>query len=262
MLARRIIPCLDVRNGVVVKGVGFQNLREAGDPVHLGCRYARMGADELVYLDITATINREKVKNRLVARLGRSLDIPFTVGGGIANRNDVRSLLRAGADKVSVNSAAVNRPRLIGELAGEFGSQCLVVAVDARRSGDGWEVMVNGGRVPTGRKVLDWAREAYERGAGEILLTVMDRDGSQRGYHLDLTRGVAEKVGCPVIASGGGGSRRHFFDVFSRTGASGALAAGIFHFDRLSIRDLKEYLSRCGIPVRMPGDIYPVNSVG
>jgi cyclase len=262
MLAKRIIPCLDVRDGAVVKGVGFRNLRNAGDPVHLGCRYARMGADELVYLDVIATVTHKKVKNRLVASLGRSLDIPFTVGGGIRNRKDVRALLLAGADKVSVNSAAVTNPMLINKLALEFGSQCLVVAIDARWAGGWWEVMINGGRGSTGREVLDWAGEANDRGAGEILLTVMDRDGSGKGFHLDLTRSVVQGVSCPVIASGGGGERRHFYDVFSRTGAAAALAAGMFHFNRETIPNLKKYLSRCGIPVRIPSGNYPMNSVG
>jgi len=252
MLAKRIIPCLDVVGERVVKGTGFRNLQVAGDPVRLGSRYAREGADELVYLDIAATKRRRKVRSRMVRQIAEHLEIPFTVGGGIDHPRDVAVLLNSGADKVTVNSAALTHPPLIDLLSREFGSQCLVVAIDAARSGRGWHVFIRGGTMDTGRDAVDWAREAFNRGAGEILLTSIDRDGRCSGYDLMLTREVVAVVNCPVIASGGGGRREHFFDVFYRAGADAALAARIFHYRRDNIRSLKNYLDKRSIPVRIP----------
>ena len=251
MLTKRIIPCLDVKNGRVVKGVSFVNLVDAGDPVACAEAYYRSGADELVLLDITASYEARKTMLSVVERVAETIFIPFTVGGGIGEVGDFTALLRAGADKVSVNSAAVARPALISEAAQKFGSQCVVCAIDAkRRAGGGFEVYVQGGRVPTGIDAVEWAAEAVARGAGEILLTSMDCDGQKSGYDVELTRAVSERVGVPVIASGGAGAPAHFFDAFDAGKADAALAASLFHFKELEIPALKEYLAGRGIPVR------------
>jgi cyclase len=251
MLAKRIIPCLDIKDGQTVKGVRFEDLRHAGDPVELAEAYARQGADELVFLDITATHEDRTTFAELVLRIARVLDIPFTVGGGISSVAQVETLLQAGADKVSINSAALRRPALIDELAGAFGSQCVVVAVDARpdETGD-WYCYLNGGRIPTTTKALAWIREAADRGAGEILLTSMAHDGTKEGFALELTRAVSELVSIPVIASGGAGTKEHFLDVFTKGAADAALAASVFHFGEIPIPILKQYLQAHGIPVR------------
>ncbi len=251
MLAKRIIPCLDIRDGMTVKGVRFEQLREAGDPVELAAAYARQNADELVFLDITATHEGRSTFSALVRRIARVLNIPFTVGGGIGSVAEVETLLQAGADKVSINSAAVRRPGLIDELARRFGSQCIAVATDARPENDGsWHVYLNGGRIATGRRALEWAREAADRGAGEILLTSMQHDGTKAGFALELTRSISESVPVPVIASGGAGEKQHFLDVFTTGKADAALAASVFHFGEISIPELKHYLHDHGISTR------------
>ncbi len=255
MLAKRIIPCLDVKDGRVVKGVRFVQLRDAGDPVEQAILYDTEGADELVFLDITASHERRDIVRHMVRRVADAVFIPFTVGGGLRTVEDIRDILVAGADKISINSAAVRRPELITQGAKRFGSQCIVVAIDARRvSGPDqaprWEVYINGGRIPTGRDAVAWAREAEDRGAGEILLTSMDRDGTQAGYDLELTRAVAEAVGIPVIASGGAGRPEHFYKALTEGGASAALAASLFHYRQLSISEVKAYLAEQGVPVR------------
>ncbi|GAB4257847.1 MAG: imidazole glycerol phosphate synthase subunit HisF [Saprospiraceae bacterium] len=250
MLAKRIIPCLDIRDGRTVKGVNFVNLRDAGDPVELAIRYAGEGADELVFLDITATHEKRKTLVELVRRIARHLYIPFTVGGGISTVEDVSALLDAGADKVSVNSAAVRNPALVGELARRFGSQCIVLAVDARATADGWEVYLNGGRLPTGIDAVEWIRQAVDLGAGEILLTSMDHDGVKKGFALELTRRVSELVPVPVIASGGAGAMEHFAEVFTEGKADAALAASVFHFGEIPIPALKSFLKNKNIPIR------------
>jgi len=250
MLTKRIIPCLDIKDGRTVKGTHFVNLRDAGDPVELGARYAEEGADELVFLDITATNEKRRTLGVLVDRIARQLNIPFTVGGGIAAVEDVRDLLELGADKISVNTAAFRRPALIQELAGEFGSQCVVVAIDAKRGADGeWYVHLNGGRTATDTRCADWACQAVEAGAGEVLLTSMDHDGAKQGFALDLTGRLAQMLPVPVIASGGGGQPAHFVEVL-QAGADAALAASIFHFREIAIPDLKEHLQQYGLPVR------------
>jgi len=257
MLARRIIPCLDVKDGRVVKGIRFCQLRDAGDPVEQARIYDAEGADELVFLDITASHERREIVADMVRRVADEISIPFTVGGGLRDVEDIRQILMAGADKVSINTAAVLRPELITEGARRFGSQCIVVAIDARRvagsSGGGsgaWEVYIHGGRTPTGRDAVAWAREAEERGAGEILLTSMDRDGTQDGYDLELTRAVASAVSIPVIASGGAGRPEHFYQALTEGLASAALAASLFHYRQLTIAGIKEYLAARGVPVR------------
>ncbi len=251
MLAKRIIPCLDIKDGRTVKGVNFVNLRDAGDPVELAARYAAEGADELVFLDITATHEGRKTFAELVHRIAQSINIPFTVGGGIGSVADVSVLLEAGADKVSINSAAVRNPILINELAKEFGSQCIVVAIDAKQEEGDWWVYLNGGRLRTELRALDWAVGAEYRGAGEILLTSMDHDGSKNGFAIELTRAVSERVGIPVIASGGAGKLAHFTEVFTEGKADAALAASIFHFGEIAVPDLKRYLRLKGIAVRI-----------
>ena len=252
MYAKRIIPCLDVKNGRVVKGVSFVNLRDAGDPVECAIAYDQKGADELVLLDITATHEGRGTMVEIVTRVANSIFIPFTVGGGISSVEDFTQLLRAGADKISVNSAAVRNPQLISDAAYKFGSQCVVCAIDAKRRGTGgWEVYLNGGRIPTGIDAVAWAMEAEQRGAGEILLTSMDCDGQKQGYDLALTRAVSERVGIPVIASGGTGAKAHFYDAFTQGKADAVLAASLFHFNEIPIRELKEYLGGRGVPVRM-----------
>ena len=252
MLTKRIIPCLDVTAGRVVKGVNFVNLRDAGDPVELAALYDREGADELVFLDITASSDGRAILLDVVRRTAEQVFIPFTVGGGLRTLEDIRAILAAGADKVSLNTAAVRDPELVARAAGRFGSQCVVVAIDARRAGPGrWEVYVHGGRTPTGIDAVAWARRVEELGAGEILLTSMDRDGTKDGYDLELTRAVAEAVGIPVIASGGAGTLEHLAQGLQEGRADAVLAASIFHFGEYSIRQAKEYLKSRGIPVRM-----------
>ena len=251
MLAKRIIPCLDVRDGRVVKGVNFVNIRDAGDPVELARFYSDQGADEIVFLDITATHEARKTVADVVERTAEQVFVPLTVGGGIRTLDDFRELLRAGADKISVNSAAVARPELITEAAERFGSQCVVLAVDARSRGDGtWEVVVAGGRKPTGLDLLEWVKKGETLGAGEILLTSMDADGTKAGFDLPMTKAVTEAVGIPVIASGGCGSLSHFAEVFEETGCDAALAASLFHFGELTVPQVKEYLRARDIPVR------------
>ena len=251
MYAKRIIPCLDVKNGRVVKGVSFVNIVDAGDPVECAIQYDRQGADELVFLDITASSDSRNITIDMVEKVANSIFIPFTVGGGIRSVDDFNALLRAGADKVSVNSAAVHRPELISEAAYKFGSQCVVAAIDAKRKGDGtWEVYINGGRKPMGIDAVQWAVECERRGAGEILLTSMDEDGQKKGYDLALTRAVSERVGIPVIASGGAGALEHFYDAFTEGKADAVLAASLFHFGEIPIPELKKYLNDKGISVR------------
>jgi imidazole glycerol-phosphate synthase subunit HisF len=250
----RIIPCLDVDAGRVVKGINFVGLRDAGDPVELAARYDAEGADELVFLDITASSDARDTMVEVARRTADEVFIPFTVGGGIRGVDDARRLLRAGADKVSVNTAAVDRPELIGELADEFGVQCVVVAIDGRRNADGgFEVYTHGGRTPTGLDAVEWARDAERRGAGEILLTSMDRDGTREGFDLPLTRAVAGAVGIPVIASGGVGSLDHLVEGVTEGGADAVLAASIFHFGEHTIREAKDVLGRAGVAVRPAG---------
>jgi cyclase len=251
MITKRIVPCLDVRDGRTVKGVNFVALRDAGDAVELGAEYARQGADELVFLDITATVENRPALRELVRRVAREIDIPFTVGGGVRAIEDARALLLAGADKVTVNSSAVRDPSLIDRLAGEFGSQCVVVAVDARQNGNGWTVTVDGGRTPTDRRAREWLREAEDRGAGEILLTSMDRDGTRDGFDIELTHMAASTLTIPVIASGGAGSPDHFKTAFIDGAADAALAASVFHFGDIMIPDLKNYLDQNNVTVRL-----------
>lgn len=251
MYAKRIIPCLDVKNGRVVKGMSFVNLVDAGDPVESAMQYDKQGADELVFLDITASSDSRNITIDMVEKVANSIFIPFTVGGGIRSVEDFNVLLRAGADKVSVNSAAVHRPELISEVAYKFGSQCVVAAIDAKRNGDSWEVYVNGGRTPVGMDAIEWAVKCEKLGAGEILLTSMDEDGQKKGYDIALTRAVSEKVNIPVIASGGAGALEHFYDAFTEGKADAVLAASLFHFGEIPIPELKKYLNEKGIPVRL-----------
>lgn len=252
MYAKRIIPCLDVKDGRVVKGVSFVNLKDAGDPVECAAAYDKQGADELVLLDITATHEGRSTMIDIVERVAKTVFIPFTVGGGIKTVDDFKDLLRAGADKISVNSAAVRNPELINDAAYKFGSQCVVCAIDAKRKEEGgWEVYLNGGRIPTGLDAVLWAREAEKRGAGEILLTSMDEDGRKNGYDIELTCTISEKVGIPVIASGGAGAKEHFYDALTAGKADAVLAASLFHFNELPIPVLKQYLKENKIPVRL-----------
>jgi imidazole glycerol-phosphate synthase subunit HisF len=250
MLKRRIIPCLDIKDGRTVKGVNFLNLIDAGDPVALARVYVEQGADELIFLDITATIENRKARAGLVDRIAAEINIPFTVGGGINTVEDVSVLIQAGADKVTVNSSAVKRPELISEIASQFGSQCVVVAIDTKLVDDEWIVYVNGGRTPTELRTNSWARRVEELGAGEILLTSMNNDGTKQGFSLEITGEVSRNLNIPVIASGGAGTMEHFRDVFFNTGCSAALAASIFHFGEIDIRDLKKYLKNENISVR------------
>lgn len=251
MLAKRIIPCLDIKDGQTVKGTNFVNLRQAGDPVELGKAYSEQGADELVYLDITASHEGRKTFTDLVKRIAAHISIPFTVGGGIHELADVDRLLNAGADKVSVNSAALRRPELVDEIARHFGSQVCVVAIDARQTPEGWKCYLNGGRVETERRLFEWAREVNERGAGEVLFTSMDHDGVKTGYANEALARLSEELTIPVIASGGAGRKEHFKEAFTEGKADAALAASVFHFGEIPLPDLKEYLRGEGIPVRI-----------
>ncbi len=250
MLKKRIISCLDIKDGRTVKGINFVGLRDAGDAVELAKRYVLEGADELVFLDITATVENRKTLTALVRRVAEEINIPFTVGGGISTLADAQAIIRAGADKVSLNTSAVEHPELITEIAGQFGNQCVVLAIDTKWVNGQWIVYVHGGRTPTPLRTLDWAREGEERGAGEILLTSMNNDGTKSGFAIDITRGVSEAVHIPVIASGGAGTMEHFARVFTGTRASAALAASIFHFGEIPIPTLKQYLQEQHIPVR------------
>ncbi len=250
MLKKRIIPCLDIKDGRTVKGINFVDLLDAGDPVALARKYVEQGADELVFLDITATIEKRKAFTALVEKIAYEINIPFTVGGGINSLEDVSQLIQAGADKISMNTSAVLRPGFISEAAGEFGSQCVVVAIDVKKHGDAWMVYTHGGRTLTNKSALAWAREAQEAGAGEILLTSMNNDGVKEGFANDITAAICEAVHIPVIASGGAGTKKHFRDVFTDTNASAALAASVFHFGEIDIADLKTYLKENNIPTR------------
>lgn len=251
MLAKRIIPCLDIKDGRTVKGVNFEDLRDAGDPVELARRYSEEGADELVFLDITATKEKRKTLVDLVRRIAREIDIPFTVGGGIKTVDEIESLLHAGADKVSLNSAIVKDPDLINRASDAFGSQCIVAAVDAKRTGDSWTVFIKGGSENTGIDALQWITEAEQRGAGEILLTSMDRDGTREGFDIELLKKVNDRVHIPVIASGGAGNIQHCVDAIEKGSADAVLAASIFHFQEIEIKTLKKSLSEQSIPVRL-----------
>lgn len=251
MLTKRIIPCLDVKNGQTVKGINFLNIKEVGDAVELGAQYAKDGADELVFLDITATNEKRKTLSELVSRIARNINIPFTVGGGISSVDDVSVLLNCGADKISVNTAAVRNPQLINDLALNFGSQCVVLAVDTKFVDGEWLVYLNGGRIPTEIRTKDWVKEAVDRGAGEILLTSMNNDGTKDGFAIDITKAVSESVNVPVIASGGAGTMEHFTEVFKDGKADAALAASIFHYGEIGIAELKAYLKKNGIEIRI-----------
>ncbi len=251
MLAKRIIPCLDVKDGKTVKGVNFVNFRDAGDPVALGKKYSDDGADELVYLDITASHEGRKTFIDLVRRVATNVSIPFTVGGGINHVEDVENLLNAGADKISINSAALRNPTLIDNIAKRFGNQVCVVAIDARMENNEWICYINGGRISTGKKLIDWAQEAQERGAGEILFTSMDHDGVKTGFANDALELLHDKLSIPIIASGGAGDYHHFYDVFTKGKADAALAASIFHFNEIPINELKEYLCKKNINIRI-----------
>ncbi len=252
MFTKRIIPCLDVNNGRVVKGINFVNLRDAGDPVEVAAAYDKAGADEVVFLDITATSDARETVVDMVRKVAEKVFIPFTVGGGIRTVEDFKVLLREGADKISINSSAINNPRLISDAADKFGSQCVVVAIDARKraDGSGWNIYKNGGRIDTGMDAVEWAMQADQLGAGEILLTSMDCDGTKAGYDIELTRRIAENVSVPVIASGGAGTKEHFYEALTDGKADAALAASLFHYKELEIMDLKNYLADKGIPVR------------
>lgn len=252
MLCKRIIPCLDIRDGRTVKGINFEQIRDAGDPVELAARYSALGADELVFLDITATVERRKTLLPLVERIAAQINIPFTVGGGISSVGDVAALLQAGADKVSVNSAAFRRPELLSELRDAFGSQCVVLAIDTKQEADGaWHVYLDGGRTATSIPALDWAKQGEAMGAGEILLTAMNNDGTKAGFALAITRTISTALTIPVIASGGAGNIPHFIDVFQIGAADAALAASIFHYGEVAIADLKAQVAAAGIPVRL-----------
>ncbi len=251
MLTKRIIPCLDIKDGRTVKGINFVDLRDAGDPVQLASAYAETGADELVFLDISATEERRATLAKLVLRIAAEIDIPFTVGGGISSVADVDVLLKNGADKVSINSAAVRDPDLIDRLAGKFGSQCIVVAVDAKQIDGQWKIHLVGGKVPTELDLFDWAEEVVDRGCGEILFTSMDHDGTKNGFANEALATLSDRVSVPVIASGGAGTREHFKDAFVHGKADAALAASVFHFGEIPIPDLKDYLNKAGLPVRI-----------
>ncbi|RTL56682.1 MAG: imidazole glycerol phosphate synthase subunit HisF [Sphingobacteriales bacterium] len=251
-LTKRIIPCLDIKDGRTVKGIHFEQIRDAGDPVELGAFYAQQGADELVFLDITATVEKRKTFKELANRIAQHINIPFTVGGGVSSIDDASILLHNGADKVSVNTAAFKQPDLITQLANEFGSQFVVLAIDTKQEADGqWYVYLNGGRTKTAMLCMEWAQQAYNAGAGEILLTSMNNDGTKKGFALDITKQLSTALPIPVIASGGGGTMQHFEAVFNHAHADAALAASIFHFKEMGIPDLKKYLKSCNIPIRL-----------
>ncbi len=250
-LKKRIIPCLDIKNGRTVKGINFLDLKDAGDPVTLAKRYAEEGADELVFLDITATIENRATLIELVKRIASKINIPFTVGGGINSVKDVSNLIKAGADKISVNSAAIKNPEMITKIANEFGSQCVVVAIDTKYENENWQVYIQGGRTKTSWKTLEWAKTVEKLGAGEILLTSMNNDGTKNGFAIDITNQISNTLNIPVIASGGAGKKEHFKDVFEKTKATGALAASIFHYNEIKINELKNYLNNHKIPVRL-----------
>ena len=250
MLKKRIIPCLDIKGGRTVKGVNFVDIKDAGDPIELAKRYVQDGADELVFLDITATIEKRKTLSELVSRIAKEINIPFTVGGGINSLEDAQAVIKSGADKVSINSSAVKNPKLITKITNEFGSQCVVVAMDTKFENGEWTVFVSGGKIPTGIKTLDWAKQVEKLGAGEILLTSMNNDGTKNGFALDISNEVSCAVNIPVIASGGAGSKVHFKEVFEQTKVSAALAASIFHFGEIPIPQLKQYLKTENISVR------------
>lgn len=251
-LAKRIIPCLDIKEGRTVKGINFENLRDAGDPVELGAIYAQQGADELVFLDITATVEKRKTLAELVKRIAKHLNIPFTVGGGIKTVDDVWVLLGSGADKISINTAAFKNPQIITDIARAAGSQCVVLAIDTRKEEDGeWYVYLDGGRTKTETRCFDWAKQAVELGAGEILLTSMNHDGTKAGFALEITQRLSDRLSVPIIASGGGGNEQHFADVFQKAHADAALAASVFHFKEIEIPHLKKYLKEHGIAVRI-----------
>lgn len=251
MLKKRIIPCLDIKEGRTVKGINFEEIKDAGDPVELAQRYVKEGADELVFLDITATLENRKTLVELVSKIASEINIPFTVGGGINSLEDAKILINSGADKVSINSSAIQNPQLLTEIAAEFGSQCVVLAIDTKFVGDQWIVFRNGGKIQTELNAIDWAEKGVSLGAGEILLTSMNNDGTKSGFALDITRQISEKVSVPVIASGGAGKMQDFADVFSETKATGALAASVFHYHQIAIPDLKQFLNNKNIPVRL-----------
>jgi cyclase len=251
VLTKRIIPCLDIKDNRVVKGVKFLGLKDAGDPVEVARVYDEQGADELVFLDITASFEKRKTLVELVEKIAQNIFMPFTVGGGIADTSDIRDLLNAGAEKISINTQAVKCPDLIRDASRRFGSQCIVVAIDAKKDNDRWQVYINGGRTPTELDAVEWAKQAAALGAGELLLTSMDYDGTKDGFDIPLTRGVVSAVNIPVIASGGAGELEHFYDVFTQGGADAGLAASIFHYQQYSIRQVKTYLKERGIPVRL-----------
>jgi cyclase len=251
MITKRIIPCLDIKDGRTVKGINFENIKDAGDPVELAIEYAKQGADELVFLDITATNEKRKTLSELVTRIAKHINIPFTVGGGISSVEDVSILLNSGADKISVNTSAVKNPQLIKELANQFGSQCIVLAIDTKFENNDWYVYLNGGRVKTELKTIDWAKEGVELGAGEILLTSMNNDGTKDGFAIDITKQISEAVNVPVIASGGAGNMQHFEDVFKNGKADAALAASVFHYKEIAIPELKKYLKENKIEIRL-----------
>ena len=251
MITKRIIPCLDIKDGRTVKGINFENIKDAGDPVELAIEYAKQGADELVFLDITATNEKRKTLSELVTRIAKHINIPFTVGGGISSVEDVSVLLNAGADKVSINTSAVKNPQLIKDLANQFGSQCVVLAIDTKFENNDWYIYLNGGRVKTELKTIDWAKQAVALGAGEILLTSMNNDGTKNGFANDITKQISLAVNVPVIASGGAGTKEHFKDVFENGKADAALAASVFHYKEISIPELKQYLKSNNIDIRI-----------
>ena len=251
MITKRIIPCLDIKDGRTVKGINFENIKDAGDPVELAIEYAKQGADELVFLDITATNEKRKTLSELVTRIAKHINIPFTVGGGISSIEDVSALLNAGADKISINTAAIKNPQLIKELANRFGSQCVVLAIDTKFEDNDWYVYINGGRIKTDLKTIDWAKQAVELGAGEILLTSMNNDGTKDGFAIDITKQISEAVNVPIIASGGAGTMEHFKNVFVNGKADAALAASVFHYKEIAIPELKTFLKLNKIEIRL-----------